>query len=324
MGLGITFFDTAESYGPFENGRLLARALGHRRDEIVPATELGLDFSEDGRPGPLDGRPEHIRWTVERSLRHLETDVIDLSYMHRLDPGTPVEETMGGMAELVAAGKIRYAGLSEVSAATVRRAHRVHPLTAVQSELSLFGRDPLDNGVKDTLDRLGIGLVAYSPSGRGFLSGAVRSIDDIAPDDSRRSLPRFSPENIAANLTLVDQVRTITEARGATSAQIALAWVGGRAGRRPHPGTRRRAFLAENAAAAGMVLTADEPASLETAVTRDSPSRAPVTRTSSRHRRTAETQRPGPAPGAGPPRSAVTCARVRRVRARRRSWAPRR
>ncbi|MFD4584899.1 aldo/keto reductase [Streptomyces sp. NPDC058423] len=269
VDLGITFFDTAESYGPFENERLLARALGHRRDEIVLATKFGLDFSDDGRPGPLDGRPEHIRRAVERSLRHLETDVIDLYYMHRLDPDTPVEETMGGMAELVAAGKIRYVGLSEVSAATVRRAHRVHPLTAVQSELSLFSRDPLDNGVKDTLDRLGIGLVAYSPMGRGFLSGAIRSIDDIAPDDSRRSLPRFSPENIAANLTLVDHVRTIAEARGATSAQIALAWVAAQ-GAVPIPGTKRRAFLAENAAAAGMVLTADELASLETAVTRDS------------------------------------------------------
>ncbi|WP_093662376.1 aldo/keto reductase [Streptomyces wuyuanensis] len=276
VDLGINLFDTAESYGPFENERLIARALGHRRDEIVLATKFGLDFSDDGRPGPLDGRPEHIRRAVERSLRHLDTDVIDLYYMHRLDPHTPVEETMAGMAELVAAGKIRYVGLSEVSAETIRRAHQVHPLTAIQSEMSLFSRDLLDNGIKDTLDELGIGLVAYSPMGRGFLSGAIRSVDDIAPDDERRSLPRFSAENIAANLSLVDDVRTIAEARGATPAQIALAWVAAR-GAVPIPGTKRRAFLAENAEAAEIVLTADELASLERAVATESVSGARYT-----------------------------------------------
>ncbi|MEV6651922.1 aldo/keto reductase [Streptomyces sp. NPDC051219] len=268
VDLGITLFDTAESYGPFENERLLGRALGHRRDEIVLATKFGLDFTDDGGPGPLDGRPEHIRRAVERSLRHLGTDVIDLYYMHRLDPDTPVEETVGGMAELVAAGKVRYIGLSEVSAATIRRAHAVHPLTAVQSEMSLFSRDLLDNGTKAVLDELGIGMVAYSPIGRGFLSGSIRSVDDLAPDDSRRGLPRFSPENIAANLALVDHVRGIAEQRGATPAQVALAWVSAQ-GAVPIPGTKRRGFLAENAAAGDIELTAEEVSFLDEAVRPD-------------------------------------------------------
>ncbi|ANB04369.1 aldo/keto reductase [Streptomyces ambofaciens] len=263
--LGITLFDTAESYGPFENERLLGRALAHRRDEVLLATKFGLDFSDDGRPGPLDGRPEHIRRAVERSLRRLNTDRVDLYYMHRLDPDTPVEETIGGMAELVAAGKVRHIGLSEVSADTVRRAHAVHPLTAVQSELSLFSRDPLASGVKQTLDELGIGLVAYSPIGRGFLSGAIRSVDDLGPDDSRRELPRFSAENIAANLELVDHARAVAQRHGATPSQVALAWVSAQ-GAIPIPGTRRRAYLTENAASADLALTDADLASLDAAV----------------------------------------------------------
>lgn len=263
--LGITLFDTAESYGPFENERLLGRALGRRRDEIVLATKFGLDFTEDGEPGPLDGRPEHIRRAVERSLRHLNTDRIDLYYMHRLDPRTPVEETIGGMAELVAAGKVRYIGLSEVSAETIRRAHKVHPLTAVQSEMSLFSRDPLESDVKRTLDELGIGLVAYSPIGRGFLSGAIRSVEDLGPDDSRRGLPRFSPENIAANLQLVDHVHAVAERHGATPAQVALAWVAAQE-TVPIPGTKRRSHLAENVGATALVLTERDMASLNEAI----------------------------------------------------------
>ncbi|MFE5396132.1 aldo/keto reductase [Streptomyces sp. NPDC056568] len=263
--LGITLFDTAESYGPFENERLLGRALAHRRDEVLLATKFGLDFSEDGQPGPLDGRPAHIRRAVERSLRRLDTDRIDLYYMHRLDPATPVEETIGGMAELVAAGKVRHIGLSEVSADTVRRAHAVHPLTAVQSELSLFSRDPLESGVKRTLDELGVALVAYSPLGRGFLSGAIRSVADLDEDDSRRELPRFAPENIAANLELVDHVRAVAQRHGATPSQVALAWVSAQ-GAIPIPGTRRRTYLTENAAAADLVLTAEDLASLDAVV----------------------------------------------------------
>ncbi|MFJ4467150.1 aldo/keto reductase [Streptomyces sp. NPDC089424] len=266
--LGITLFDTAESYGPFENERLLGRALGHRRDEILLATKFGLDFTDDGQPGPLDGRPEHIRRAVDRSLRHLGTDRIDLYYMHRLDPDTPVEETIGGMAEMVKAGKVRHIGLCEVSADTVRRAHAVHPLTAVQSEMSLFSRDLLESGIKQTLDELGIGLVAYSPIGRGFLSGAIRSVDDLEPGDSRRGLPRFSPENIAANLELVEHVRAVAERRGATPAQVALAWVAAQQAV-PIPGTRRRTYLAENAAAADLVLTPEDLASLDATVRPD-------------------------------------------------------
>ncbi|MGW1544456.1 aldo/keto reductase [Streptomyces sp. NPDC002309] len=276
VDLGVSLFDTAESYGPFENERLLARALGHRRDEIQLATKFGLDFTDDGQPGPLDGRPEHIRRAVERSLRHLNTDVIDLYYMHRVDPNTPIEETIGGMAELVTAGKVRYIGLSEVSAATIRRAHKVHPLTVVQSELSLFSRDLLDNGIKETLDELGIGLVAYSPIGRGFLSGSIRNVDDMDVDDSRRGLPRFSQENITANLELVEHVRSIADKRGATPAQIALAWVAAQSAV-PIPGTRRRSFLAENAAAAEIILTADELSFLNAVVRPDTVSGARYT-----------------------------------------------
>ncbi|MFI8182351.1 aldo/keto reductase [Actinacidiphila glaucinigra] len=265
VDLGVTFIDTAESYGPFENEKLIARALGHRRDEITLATKFGLDFADDGTPGPLDGRPEHIRRAVERSLRHLGTDVIDLYYMHRVDPGTPVEDTVGAMAELVTAGKVRYIGLSEVSSETIRRAHAVHPLTAVQSEMSLFTQDLLDNGRKATMDELGIGLVASSPMGRGFLSGAIRSVDDLAPDDARRGLPRFSSENIAANLVLVERVREIAQARGATPGQVALAWVNAQ-GAVAIPGTKRRKYLEENAAAADLDLSQDERAALDAAV----------------------------------------------------------
>ncbi|MFJ5219848.1 aldo/keto reductase [Streptomyces sp. NPDC088354] len=265
VDLGVTFIDTAESYGPFENERLIARALGHRRDEVVLATKFGVDFADDGTPGPLDGRPEHVRRAVERSLRHLGTEVIDLYFMHRVDPRTPVEDTIGAMAELVTAGKVRWIGLSEVSSETIRRAHAVHPLTAVQSEMSLFSQDLLDNGRKATMDELGIGLVASSPMGRGFLSGAIRSVDDLAPDDARRGLPRFSPENIAANLVLVERIREIAGARGATPGQVALAWVNAQ-GAVAIPGTKRRKYLEENAAAADLVLTQDERSALGAAV----------------------------------------------------------
>ncbi|MFG2359916.1 aldo/keto reductase [Streptomyces sp. NPDC048521] len=276
VDLGISFFDTTEPYGPFENERLLGRALGRRRHEIHLATKFGLDFSDDGQPGQLDGRPEHIRRTVERSLRHLNTDVIDLCYRHRVDPNTPIEETIGGMTELVAAGKVRYTGRSEVSAATIRRADKVHPLTSVQSEMSLFSRDLLHNGIKETLDWLGIGLVAYSPMGRGFLSGSIRSVDDLDPDDSRRGLPRFSAENMAASLALVEHVRGIAEKWGATPAQVALVWVAAQ-GAVPIPGTKRWSFVAEKAAAAEIELTPEELSSLETVIQPDAVSGARYT-----------------------------------------------
>ena len=263
VDLGVTLIDTAEAYGPFENEKLIARALGHRRSEVTIATKFAMDFDADGTP--LDGRAEHVRRAVERSLRHLETETIDLYYLHRVDPAVPIEETVGAMAELVTAGKVRHLGLSEAAAATIRRAHAVHPIAAVQSELSLFSRDLLENGIKTVLDELGIGLVAFSPLGRGFLSGAIRSVDDLDPDDARRGLPRFSPESIAANLALVDRVAAIAEARGATAGQIALAWVAAQ-GAVSIPGTKRRAYLEENVAAADITLTAAELRALDGAV----------------------------------------------------------
>lgn len=252
---GVTFIDTAEAYGPFENEKLIARALGDRRDEITLATKASAETDDDGTVHGRNGTPAYIRKAAERSLRHLGTDVIDLYYLHRVDPDVPIEESVGAMSELVAEGKVRHIGLSEASAATIRRAHAVHPLAAVQSEFSLFARDVLHNEEKATLDELGIGLVAFSPLGRGFLTGAIRSIDDLDPEDARLSLPRFQPEAIAANLALVDRVNTIAAEKGVTNAQIALAWLLAQ-GVVPIPGTRRRTRLDENTAASGVRLDA--------------------------------------------------------------------
>ncbi len=203
VDLGVTHIDTAEAYGPYENEKLIARALGARRDEITIATKFARDFDNGA---VMDGGPDHVRRAADRSLRHLGVDVIDLYYLHRVDPAVPIEETVGAMAELVTAGKVRYLGLSEAGPATIRRAHAVHPITAVQSELSLFAQDLLVNGVKETLDELGIGLVAFSPIGRGLLTGAIRSTDDLDPDDARRGLPWFAPETIEASRPLVDRI----------------------------------------------------------------------------------------------------------------------
>ncbi|WP_370444714.1 aldo/keto reductase [Amycolatopsis sp. CA-128772] len=266
LDIGVTMIDTAEAYGPFENEKLIARALGDRRDVAVLATKFATEFDDEGRPHGLNGRPEYARRAAERSLRHLGTDVIDLFYLHRVDPAVPIEETVGGMAELVRDGLVRHIGLSEVSAATIRRAHAVHPLAAVQSEFSLFSRDVLDNGVLDTLRQLGIGLVAFSPLGRGFLAGRITTVDDLEPGDARRTLPRFQPEAIAANLRVVDQVQRIAAAKDATSAQVALAWVRAQ-GAVAIPGTRYRSRLEENAAAVDLVLTGDDLAALRRAVT---------------------------------------------------------
>ena len=257
VDLGVTFVDTAEAYGPFENEKLIGRALGDRRDEVVLATKASAETDDDGTVHGRNGTPEYLRRAADRSLRHLGTDVIDLYYLHRADPAVPIEESVGALAELVAAGKVRHVGLSEVSAATIRRAHAVHPLAAVQSELSLFSPDVLHNGEKAVMDELGIGFVAFSPLGRGVLTSGVRSLDDLAPDDARRGLPRFQPDAFAANLRLADRVREVAAARGATEAQVALAWVVAQ-GAVPIPGTRRRARLEENAAAARLELTPDE------------------------------------------------------------------
>ena len=254
VDIGVDLIDTAEAYGPFENERLIGRALGDRRDEVVIATKASAETDDDGTVHGRNGTPEYIRRAADRSLRHLGTDYIDLYYLHRVDPQVPIEESVGAMSGLVAAGKVRHIGLSEASSATIRRAHAVHPLAAVQSEFSLFARDILHNGEKAVLDELGIGLVAFSPLGRGVLSEGVRSLDDLDPVDARRTLPRFQPEAFAANRRLVERVETIAAELGVTVAQLALAWVMAQ-GAVPIPGTRRRTRLDENAAAAAIALS---------------------------------------------------------------------
>lgn len=254
VDIGVDFIDTAEAYGPFENEKLIGRALGDRRSEVVLATKASTETDDDGTVHGRNGTPEYIRRAADRSLRHLGTDYIDLYYLHRVDPAVPIEESVGAMAELVAAGKVRHIGLSEASSATIRRAHAVHPLAAVQSEFSLFARDVLHNGEKATLDELGIALVAFSPLGRGVLTEGVRSLDDLSPDDARRTLPRFQPEAFAANRHLVQRVEAIAAELGVSVAQLALAWVMAD-GAVPIPGTRRRTRLDENAAAADIELS---------------------------------------------------------------------
>lgn len=262
LDLGVTLLDTAETYGPFRNERLVGKAVAGRRDEVVIATKTGIEIDDDGTVRGHNGGRAYIHRAAERSLRHLGTDYIDLYYLHRIDPGVPVEESIGAMAELVTAGKVRYLGISEAAAATIRRAHAVHPLTAVQTEYSLFERGLEDNGVRAALDELGIGLVAYSPLGRGFLSGAITSPDDFAEDDFRRTDPRFQGENFARNLAVVDAVRRLAEAKSVTPSQLALAWVL-RQGAVPIPGTKRRGYLEENIAATGVTITDEDIAAIE-------------------------------------------------------------
>ena len=256
IDLGVTLIDTAEVYGPYANEVLVGQALKGRRDEVVLATKFGM-ISHTGRDG-ADSSPANIRTAVEGSLQRLGTDHIDLYYQHRLDRSTPIEETIGVLADLIAEGKVRHIGLSEVGVETIRRAHAVHPITALQSEYSLFTRDPED-GILDILREKGIGFVAYSPLGRGFLTGQIRSVDDLADDDTRRDNPRFTGENFAVNLRLADEVRTIAEASGATPGQVALAWLLSRGPDIvPIPGTRRVERLEENVAADAVTLTPDQ------------------------------------------------------------------
>jgi aryl-alcohol dehydrogenase-like predicted oxidoreductase len=260
LELGVLMLDTADMYGPHHNERLIATALAGRRDDIVLASKFGNEIDDDGNiTWRINGRPEYVRKAVDGTLRRLGTDHLDLYYQHRVDAEVPVEETFGALAELVAAGKVRYLGISEAGADTIRRAHAVHPLTAVQTEYSLFTREVEDNGVLATVRELGVGFVAYSPLGRGFLSGAIRSVDDFAPDDFRRVAPRFQGENFAKNLAVVDKVREIAERRNVTPAQLALAWVHAQG----HdivtiPGTTNRKHLEQNVAAAGILLTESE------------------------------------------------------------------
>jgi aryl-alcohol dehydrogenase-like predicted oxidoreductase len=263
LELGITFLDTADIYGPYTNEQLVGRAIQGRRDEVVLATKFGIVRTDDPRYRGFDGRPEYVRTACEASLARLGVETIDLYYQHRVDQRTPIEETVGALAELVREGKVRYVGLSEAAPETIRRAHAVHPITALQSEYSLWSRDPEDE-VLPTLRELGIGLVAYSPLGRGFLTGRFRSLDDLDEDDFRRGSPRFQGDNFARNLALVDRVRELAAEKGVTPGQLALAWVLTRGDDVvPIPGTKHVAYLEENAAAAAIELTEDELARID-------------------------------------------------------------
>jgi aryl-alcohol dehydrogenase-like predicted oxidoreductase len=271
LELGVTFLDTAEVYGPHTNERLVGRAIAGRRDRFELATKFGFSFDPDDPYASrgLDGSPGNVKRACEGSLERLGTDYIDLFYQHRVDPAVPIEETVGALAELVGEGKIRYIGLSEASPEIIRRAHATHPLTAVQSEYSLWTRDP-EAEVLPTLRELGIGLVAYSPLGRGFLTGQIRSVDDLAENDWRRSNPRFQEEALAQNVALADRVRALAVQRGVTPAQLALAWVHAKGEDIvPIPGTKRPERLEENVGAASIELSDEDVATLDQAVPAD-------------------------------------------------------
>jgi aryl-alcohol dehydrogenase-like predicted oxidoreductase len=265
--LGITFFDTAELYGPHTNEELLGRAFAGRRDEVTIATKFGVRHNADGPAGRrLDGTPENVRQSLEDSLKRLGTDHVDLYYQHRMDPDTPIEETAGALAELVKEGKIRHYGLSEAAPETIRAAHAVHPVAAVQSEYSLFTRD-VEDEVLPTLRELGIGLVAYSPLGRGFLSGRFSSADELDADDWRRTQPRFRGENAERNMELAGKVSELAAEKGIAPAQLALAWVLAQGDDIvPIPGTKRRSYLEQNAGALDVELSDDDIARIGEAI----------------------------------------------------------
>ena len=258
LDLGTNFLDTADMYGPFTNERLVGRAIRDRRDRVVLATKFGNERTETGAYLGVNGRPEYVRAACDASLKRLGVDVIDVYYQHRVDVTTPIEETVGAMAELVAAGKVRHLGLSEAAPETIRRAHAVHPIAALQTEYSLWTRDP-EGGLLDTTRSLGIAFVAYSPLGRGFLTGRFRSIDDLAPDDWRRANPRFQGENFQKNLNLVARVEALASEKGCTPAQLALAWLLARGTDVVAiPGSTRPERVEENAAAAVITLSPAE------------------------------------------------------------------
>jgi aryl-alcohol dehydrogenase-like predicted oxidoreductase len=262
LDLGCNFLDTADIYGPFTNERLVGRAIAGRRDEVVLATKFGNQRLDDGTR-VINGRPEYVRSACDASLQRLGVDHIDLYYQHRVDRSVPVEETWGALHELVEAGKVRHLGISEASPVTIRRAHAVHPITALQNEYSLFTRDP-EGEVLDTLRELGIGLVAYSPLGRGFLSGQITSPDDFAEDDFRRNNPRFQGENFQRNLAVVERIRQLADQKGVTPGQLAIAWVLAQGDDIvPIPGTKRRRYLEENLGALDVRLTPEELTGIE-------------------------------------------------------------
>jgi aryl-alcohol dehydrogenase-like predicted oxidoreductase len=268
--LGCNFLDTAEGYGPFKNEELIGKAIAGRRDKVIVATKFGMLRVAPTHDNPsgrvLDGSPANVRRSIEGSLRRLGTDYVDLYYLHRVDPKTPIEDTVGAMAELVKEGKVRHLGLSEASAETIRRAHAVHPLAALQSEWSLWTRD-IEAEIVPTCRRLGIGIVAYSPLGRGFLSGRFKSLNELADDDFRRRGPRWQGENLEPNLRLVAKVEDLAREKGCTSGQLALAWVLAQGDDVvPIPGTKRRKYLEENLAAVSVKLTRQDLDRIETEI----------------------------------------------------------
>ena len=257
LELGITLLDTADMYGPFTNEKLVGKAVAHRRESAVIATKFANMRGEDGKFLGISGAPDYVRQACDASLQRLGVDTIDLYYQHRVDPKTPIEDTVGAMAELVEAGKVRYLGLSEAAPDTIRRAHAVHPITALQTEWSLWTRDVEDDGVLATVQELGIGFVAYSPLGRGFLTGAITSPDDLPEGDFRRHNPRFAKDAFEANMRIVDAAKAIANEKGVTPGQLALAWLSAK-GAVPIPGTKEVSRLEENAGADDVVLTADD------------------------------------------------------------------
>jgi aryl-alcohol dehydrogenase-like predicted oxidoreductase len=267
LDLGVTLLDTAEMYG--SNEELVGKAIASRRDEVVLATKFGIKYDRTTSNLIMDASPEIVKQSCDRSLQKLGVDYIDLYYLHRVDPQVPIEDTVGAMAELVQQGKVRYLGLSEAAPETIRRAHQVHPLSALQSEYSLWSRDP-EGSILPTLRELGIGFVPYSPLGRGFLSGKISSPDDFAADDWRRNQPRFTGENFYQNLKLVDRIKEIAQNKGVTPGQLALAWLLAQGEYIvPIPGTKRPAYIEENVAAADIVITKAEMAQIEAAATKE-------------------------------------------------------
>ncbi|HYZ81988.1 MAG TPA: aldo/keto reductase [Solirubrobacteraceae bacterium] len=266
LDLGVTFLDTSDSYGPRTNEQLVGQAIADRRDEVVLATKFGIVRDpENPAARGVNGRPEYVMSSCDASLRRLRVDHIDLYYQHRVDPGVPIEETVGAMAELVGAGKVRFLGLSEAAPDTIRRAHAVHPISAVQTEYSLWSRE-VEDEILPTMRELGIGLVAYSPLGRGFLTGQITSPEDFEPDDFRRNSPRFMGENFTRNLALVDRIKQIAADKGCTPGQLALAWVLAQGDDVvPIPGTKRRRYLEENVETTEIELTSEDLARIEEA-----------------------------------------------------------
>jgi aryl-alcohol dehydrogenase-like predicted oxidoreductase len=267
IGLGITFFDTAEMYGPFSNEALVGQAIKGKRDGLVIATKFAMRWDGDQTAG-LDGSPENARRACEGSLKRLGIDTIDLFYQHRVDPNVPIEETVGGMADLVTEGKIRHIALSEAGPETIARAAKVHPITALQSEYSIWERD-VEDGILDVCRENGIGFVPYSPLGRGFLAGGIRSLADLPADDWRRNDPRYSDANLPSNLKIVDAIGEIADRHGASKAQVALAWLLAQGDDIvPIPGVKRRATMEDSAGAPDITLTADDLKALDTAIPR--------------------------------------------------------